>query len=588
VAAAEGQIVLVDTADASVDTLMPLEDVEAMAISDDGAAVAVGRADGTIEIFDRGTRTVTAQVLANPPREVDEVVLPTGATLDADSDADLRGIDTLVFDSTGDRIVSSGGVYLRSWNAADLTPAGPEIIHLWGEDEFNLVATPPQTVWVDEDGDTAVTAGGSFVAAWSISTGERLSLDTVSSDTVDAAAAGPLTALLLSDDGRIIEHTVETSTGSGRRGADIVFDTGERTVSRLTVDDAGTRLAVATDDGVVVASLDGTRLIARAVPIGSSDRPTISSDGRTLAAGVVSDGLYDLTVDPPRRRTFDVGVEVAQTAGSPATYEFIKAGQSDFLMWTSAFMQMRNAYDFGTGEYVGVFWGPYVPAWSDDGRRLFRRLKDGATRVDEPAGDLRAYTGPRPMESADFDSTGERLVLVGGEDTSPVLVDLETREGRPLPGTVVAAAFTPDDQRILTVSSLGAVTLLDAQTLEPTRRLEDAGLVSGRPIRPPVLDEDGQLMFSASDGEARIWHLDSGRQIGKPLPTLAGGRPHGVADGDTLRVVTPLDGTALVWNLEMDEWVDLACEAAGRNMTEAEWASYGPRDTEPRATCSGL
>jgi len=31
---------------------------------------------------------------------------------------------------------------------------------------------------------------------------------------------------------------------------------------------------------------------------------------------------------------------------------------------------------------------------------------------------------------------------------------------------------------------------------------------------------------------------------------------------------------------------DTACEAAGRNMTRAEWDLFGPRDTDYRATCA--
>ena len=594
VATDDGQVVLVDTTDGSVDLLMPVGDIEAMAISDDGSAIAIGRSDGTLEIFDRGTRTVTAEVLANPPRSADDVSLPTGGTFADGQDEFLEGIDGLAFDSTGDRIVSSGGVFLRAWTTSDLTPAGPEIVHVWGEDDFNLVATPARRLWIDEDDDVIVTAGESFVVRWSMSTGVRISLDVVTSDVIDAVGVGPGAALLLSDGGRVVEHTVGATNASGtpvRPGSELIFETQERTVSGVAVDEDRTRLAVATDDGIVIASLDGTRILARAVPIGSSDRPTLTRDGATLAAGLVSDGLFDLTVDPPRRRTFDAGVELAQSAGSPATYEFFTAGPSDMLMWTSTFMEMRNAYDLDTGEYVGVFWGPYAPAWSDDGRRVFWRTSADGYRIDEPEGDGTIYAGGRPMDSADFDSTGERLILVGGEDSSALVVDLETLDESlfpEMPGSIVSAAFTPDDEQIVTVSSLGAITLLDARTLGSTRRLEDAGIASGRPIRPPVLDDGGRLLFSASDGLARIWHVDSGRQIGQPLPVQAGGRPFGVADGTTLRVVTPLDGNALIWNLQMDEWSDLACAAAGRNMTEAEWSTFGPRDTEPRPTCPEL
>ncbi len=34
-----------------------------------------------------------------------------------------------------------------------------------------------------------------------------------------------------------------------------------------------------------------------------------------------------------------------------------------------------------------------------------------------------------------------------------------------------------------------------------------------------------------------------------------------------------------------DEWYDIACRTAGRNMTLAEWEEIGPRDAEYQATC---
>ncbi len=35
------------------------------------------------------------------------------------------------------------------------------------------------------------------------------------------------------------------------------------------------------------------------------------------------------------------------------------------------------------------------------------------------------------------------------------------------------------------------------------------------------------------------------------------------------------------WNVNTDEWYDIACRAAGRNRTRAEWEEIGPRDAAP-------
>jgi hypothetical protein len=41
----------------------------------------------------------------------------------------------------------------------------------------------------------------------------------------------------------------------------------------------------------------------------------------------------------------------------------------------------------------------------------------------------------------------------------------------------------------------------------------------------------------------------------------------------------------MVWNLNTDEWAEIACRAAGRNMTVEEWDQFGPEDEPYRATC---
>ena len=591
VAATDGRLLLVD-ADGTVDPFPPATDSSAVAISDDGSSVAIGHADGWLEIVDRGSGQVTASVLANPPRTVDVLPLAPGTTVDASVAGGLGGIDGLAFDRSGGQVVSSGGVFLRAWHTGDLRPAGPEIVHVWGDDDFNLVATRPGNFWHDDiDQDVLVVAGDSFVVRWRLSTGDRVSLDSVAADLAGAAPANGGSILLLADDGRLAGRPLGDlggASGSLTAGAEFVFDTQERTVSQLSVDDGRSRLAVASDDGVVIASLDGTRLLAQAVPIGASDRPTLTGDGETLAAGLVTDGLYDLKAQPPTRRTFDVDVEIAQFAGSPATFELTTVASADVIMWTSNFMELRNGYDLGSGEYLGDFWGPYVPAWSDDGHRVARLQRAGGTKVVESGSDWPGWASPRPMSSGDFDSTGGRVVLVFADGSPATLVDLATGTERPLPeipGGVVAATFTPGDDRLVAVGGAGSMWVLDTATLELERELEEGGVVVEPVVSPPVFDVDGTILFSAADGAPRLWHFESGRQIGKPLPLQADGRPSAIADDHELRVATPYDGDALIWNLDISEWVELACRAAGRNMTQAEWTTFGPRDTGYRATC---
>ena len=80
-----------------------------------------------------------------------------------------------------------------------------------------------------------------------------------------------------------------------------------------------------------------------------------------------------------------------------------------------------------------------------------------------------------------------------------------------------------------------------------------------------------------------LWDLESRTRIGDEFaPGMqawpdADGNDRGVsADGDNI----------YVWNLKVDEWYEIACRAAGRNMTRDEWNEIGPRDAEYQATCA--
>jgi DNA-binding SARP family transcriptional activator/WD40 repeat protein/energy-coupling factor transporter ATP-binding protein EcfA2 len=577
----DGGVVLVDVSGGDIEPFPAADGAQAIAISPDGTLLATGESDGTVTIFDRATGTVTASVLANPARNADEIELGSGVTLTESQGAQLQGITGLAFDPSGAALVSAGGVFVRRWSVAGLEPAGPEIVNSWGPDDFNLSASAATWFWFDRaDADTLVVAGETYAVKWQLATGERLSLDTLPVQ-VHAAAGGATSGLVLTGDGRVLE--VDANVG-------FEFDTHEAAANALAVDATNTRLAVATGDGLVVAALDGARLLARAVPIGGSQSPTLSHDGLTLAAGRVTDGLFDLATEPAERLRFDVDVEIAQFAGSPTTFHFAGAAHQEVLLWTSDFMEMRNGYELSTGAYVGDYWGEYVPAWSGDGGRVARVTRSGRSLVEDTGTDEVVFTDEVPFSSASFDQSGDRVVLVDGEPGATRVVDLSDGSETPfpeMPDVVVTAAFTPDGS-VVAIGRSGRVWLLDGETLAVIGEFDEAGAATAALSRPPVVTADGRWMFSASDGFARVWHLESGLQMGKPFPADPGGTPWATADADLLRMVTPYRGDALIWNLDMEGWAALACRAAGRNMTVEEWVTFGPQDAEHRQTCPEL
>ena len=94
---------------------------------------------------------------------------------------------------------------------------------------------------------------------------------------------------------------------------------------------------------------------------------------------------------------------------------------------------------------------------------------------------------------------------------------------------------------------------------------------------------DGRYLKTGGLTGAQLWDPTSLAPIGGPFPhdqdvwtaTLA---------ADTNQLATVVDGATMIWNIDLDDWPEIACRAVGRNLTREEWANFGPRG-EYHATC---
>jgi hypothetical protein len=121
----------------------------------------------------------------------------------------------------------------------------------------------------------------------------------------------------------------------------------------------------------------------------------------------------------------------------------------------------------------------------------------------------------------------------------------------------------------------------DPATFTEIRRMSSEGGSSRGWV---AFSDDGRYMVSNQDAKGRLWDVESGEVIGRPIdaaPTVSSAAFAGKAVG----LVTATDTHVQVWRFDPSTWVDIACRAAGRNLTRAEWEQYGPRDTPYRATC---
>ena len=157
----------------------------------------------------------------------------------------------------------------------------------------------------------------------------------------------------------------------------------------------------------------------------------------------------------------------------------------------------------------------------------------------------------------------------------------------PLPaGQAASGAFDPTGSRLITVALDGAITIRDADTFAPLRTLigeAEVGNTWSGGIA--AFTADGRHVLTAFDRVGRLWDLGTGRQVGGPFPNDPDVVSAAVQSTSGAWFVTGVGPHAFVWDVDTSHWLDLACRAAGRNLTRAEWEQFGPKDDAYRATC---
>ena len=195
---------------------------------------------------------------------------------------------------------------------------------------------------------------------------------------------------------------------------------------------------------------------------------------------------------------------------------------------------------------------------------------------------------------ADLDIDGIFRWLVGSPDGSVLMLTdpyqsnvqvIDTRTWTAVPtasetiGESVWVAFDRTGERLVTVAS-GAVTLRDGVSYEPIR--EFGG--DGGGIAWTAFSDDGRLLLVTINRSTQLWDAETGRPIGQPS-TLEWDGTYPVPGRTPLIVDVDPEQGVIIHRYEVESWADLACGAAGRNMTPEEWEIYGPSDRPYHATC---
>jgi len=131
---------------------------------------------------------------------------------------------------------------------------------------------------------------------------------------------------------------------------------------------------------------------------------------------------------------------------------------------------------------------------------------------------LRSFIHTSPVQTADVDPSGRRVVLAGVDGVARIV---ELASGRTIgaalhhQGPIIQARFLPPDgQTVLTASDDRTARLWRSDAGQPQGAVID---LSERPFCVVVSPRGRSVLIGGRDGTARLWDTDNGRAIGPPL-----------------------------------------------------------------------
>jgi WD40 repeat protein/DNA-binding SARP family transcriptional activator len=138
-------------------------------------------------------------------------------------------------------------------------------------------------------------------------------------------------------------------------------------------------------------------------------------------------------------------------------------------------------------------------------------------------------------------------------------------------------AFSPTGDRVAIAGWGGRLELLDPQT---GRQVRPTMIGPSEVVMSVTFNADGSRMASgATGGDVELWDGRTGELVstaqvpGKERTAIPGFRPDG-----TLTVAS-FTGRVYRWDPSLEDAIDAACRAAGRDITQSEWARILPGQT---------
>ncbi len=372
---------------------------------------------------------------------------------------------------------------------------------------------------------------------------------------------------------------------------------GPRSLS--TLDPSGPTLISGAQDGSIAAfDLSGKRRLGRAFRWNTPDEACGYSPCMAISrqSELMATDQGDGTVAIVDLRTLRLTRTLPALDGSTAAaISFMPDGRT---LVTGGINGRVTFWDVGRGRVERTLRLP-APVWwtgaSRDGKLLAVQTGplDGADNrvevVQLPAGEvLQSHALQYGPSGVEFSPDGRELVSLGccWTGSGSTLVAWDAHTGRQLfsSGSLDAESFdfSPDSRLLGVGTGDGRFVALDARTGKPTASIQvGAGEISNVSFSP-----DGRSFAVASnDHTASVWDVRSGMRLGNAFGPYPGTIPSVLFEHNG-RLLINLLSNGIEWPMDVGTWERFACQAAGRDLTGAEWHDVLPdRGYEP--VCPG-
>jgi WD40 repeat protein len=599
-----------------LDVSVDLDGAAGLAVSPDGSTIAVGTRSGTVAYWDAEGRERRDRRLALA--EVPIVSLdfsPDGATLAVafgsigdQRAAPPRSAPRLIDVATGREVVELPG-HERTANSIAFSPdgrlvaaggnAGTIVVHdsvtgLPVRAPIDVGSMVAQLAFSPDGGALATggfSAGDTDVNVFDVASGAQLA---------DGLARQPVSANgRFSPDGSLL-----VAGGSG--DAVEVYRTSDyqRVGLPMAVQHGPTQAVPLASGNVAVTGFDGTvttwqpdRTVAigTVVPGAPSAGGRFSPDGEVLAA-VGNDDTVSLLRAEDQRHLATLSVSDAGTRAIGATpVAFSPDGR------LLALGDRRGAvrfFDAAThrpvSDPLAVSDAPILGVeFSPDSRLLaattINDAENGAFVVDVDSKEVVVPDPPVPYAiTSSFAPDGRRLLFWSGAGGGAVYDLPGGRLGR---GRLVAsqeaegtvAAFSPDGRLVAVGRHDGAVALHDARAFDPRGAPIE---VASSNLAAIWFSPDSALLVAQDLGtNLRLVDIRASAPIGEPFPGNGIGYGWAGFAPDGSSVVLPSPGGAMLLDLDLATWRSVACQRAGRTLTEDERRRYLSTVPELRPAC---